>query len=361
MAVRVQVELAQQLSSQNWLMQWKGLVMLLRALAVLCVLSTPAAASNTIRFTLDWRYQGIHAFVFWAKEKGYFSKEGLDVRIDQGEGSAATVTRIVSGAYDAGLGDVNAIVQVAAKSAAASPVMTYMLYNSAPFALIVKADSPIKSLKDLEGKRLGTPAGAAAGALLPALAARNGFDASKIAIINMAPNLQEQMLLKNQVDVSAVFSVTSYVNMSSIGVDPQKDLRWFMYSDYGVPLYSNGLMVSRKLATENPKAVAGLTRALNRSLIEVANAREDAINLLMKIEPLLNKKGELMRLDYALKTHFVTPETDRNGIGSIDEARMKSAIQMLVQVYSLSRTPEVGEIFDSRFLPPVSERQLRLK
>ncbi len=50
------------------------------------------------------RYQGIHAFVFWAKEKGYFDREGLDVQIDQGEGSAATITRIAAGAYDAGLG-----------------------------------------------------------------------------------------------------------------------------------------------------------------------------------------------------------------------------------------------------------------
>ncbi len=77
-----------------------------------------------------------------------------------------------------------------------------MLYNSAPFALIVRADSPIKTLKDIEGKTLGTPAGAAAGALLPALAAKNGFDPKKVNILNMAPNLQEQMLLKGQVDVS---------------------------------------------------------------------------------------------------------------------------------------------------------------
>ena len=79
-----------------------------RALA----LSGAAAQEPTkIRFTLDWKYQGIHAYVFWAQEKGYFAAEGLDVNIDQGEGSAATVTRIVSGTYDAGFGDMNAIIQ----------------------------------------------------------------------------------------------------------------------------------------------------------------------------------------------------------------------------------------------------------
>ncbi len=40
--------------------------------------------------------------------------------------------------------------------------MVYMVYNQAPFALITKAGSAIKTLKDLEGKTLGSPAGAAA-------------------------------------------------------------------------------------------------------------------------------------------------------------------------------------------------------
>ena len=97
--------------------------------------------------------------IYWAQEKGYFAAEKLDVTIDQGEGSAATVTRIMSGAYDAGFGDTNAVIQNAATKPGQAPVMVYMIYIKAPFALLTKASSPIHSFKDLAGKKLGSPGG----------------------------------------------------------------------------------------------------------------------------------------------------------------------------------------------------------
>jgi NitT/TauT family transport system substrate-binding protein len=85
--------------------------------AVVAVMSgiTPAMAEMTdIKFTLGWKTQGSDAPFLVALNEGYFEEEGLNVTIDQGEGSAATVTRVMSGAYDAGFGDINAIIQNAA-------------------------------------------------------------------------------------------------------------------------------------------------------------------------------------------------------------------------------------------------------
>lgn len=329
-------------------------------LAVLAVLPPAAHAQTRIKMILNWKYQGPQAWFLMAQDKGYFKAEGLDVEIDQGEGSAASITKVAAGAYQAGFGDLNALIDLAAKRPADAPVGVYMIYNTPPFTIVVKKDSSIRTPKDLEGRTVGGPANDGALKLFPAFAKVAKFDAAKVNITNMAPNLREQMLLRGQVDAVFGYINTVYFSAKLVGIDPEKDLRFINYGDFGMDLYSNAIVFSRAFVKDNPKAVAGFVKAVNRAINDSLANHEAAMDVVMKREPLLKRDVEKERLVATLKQEMSHPEIAKIGLGDVDAERLKRAIAMVVDANGLPRTPANDEVFDRSFLPPRAERASKL-
>lgn len=137
----------------------------------------------------------------------------------------------MSGSYDAGFGDVKAIIQNAAAKPGEAPVMVYMTWNRPPFAISSKKATGIAKPSDLEGKTLGGSQGTPTTRLLEVFARKNNVDMSKIKLSNMAPNLQEPLLIKGEIDGALVFNITGYFNLLLNRQDPDKDFNWLTFGD----------------------------------------------------------------------------------------------------------------------------------
>lgn len=81
------------------------------ALAAPTAWGQSAPKLTPIKFTLDFRITGQTSPFFLAQSKGYYRDEGLDVSIDVGSGSVASITRIASGVYQMGLGDISSLIE----------------------------------------------------------------------------------------------------------------------------------------------------------------------------------------------------------------------------------------------------------
>lgn len=328
------------------------------AVAVLaCMMAAPGAAmaQTKLKMVLNWKYQGPQGFFFVAQDKGYFKAEGIDLEIDQGDGSATPIPKVASGTYDVGFGDINALIDFAAKRPADAPIAVYVMFNRPPFTVAVKADSPIKSPKDFEGRKLGGPANDGALKLFPALCKTAKIDCSKVDVTNMQPSLREQMLMQGQVD--GIFGYVNTIRFSAklIGIDPDKQMRFINYGDYGMDLYSNAIIVSKKLAKEKPEVVKGLLRAINKGVIDSLKDPRMSVASVVSREPLVKADVELERFYATVKDEMNHPEIARIGLGNVDKERLKKSIDILVEASQLSRTPTVDEIFTGEFLPPVAD------
>jgi NitT/TauT family transport system substrate-binding protein len=336
------------------------------ALAVAAALSAPvaaaapAAAQTKLKMVLNWKYQGPQGWFFLADDRGYFKAAGLDMTFDQGNGSGAPIPLVANGTYDVGFGDINALIEFAAKKPEDAPIAVYVIYNRPPFTIAVKADGPIKTPKDLEGKTLGGAPGDGALKLFPAFCKVTKIDCTKINITSMQPNLREQMLMQGQIDGAFGFVNTIRFSAKLIGVDPDKQIRFIKYGDYGMDLYSNAIIVSKKLVKDNPAAVHSLVAAINHGIEDALKDPDAAVAAVAKREPLIKVAIERERLDATLQDEMSHPEIATIGLGNVDPARLKRSIDILVEALNLPRTPSVDEVFTPAFLPPAGELPKKL-
>ena len=318
----------------------------------------PARAETKIRFSLDWIPGSVHAPFFIALYKGYYKTEGLDVAIERGKGSAELVRQLASGVYDMGYPDISVVTDFNSKNPDKAFPVLMMGYEQAPAAIVFLKSSGITTPKQLEGRKLGSAANDATFKLFPIFAQHTGIDASKVTIQYIEPKLREVLLAKHEVDAIPGQIFNAILELKAKGVK-EENVGSFLYRDYGLDLYGNGVAASRVFLKDNPDAVKAFVRATIRGFQDLARDPNLALEMTLKFEPLLNADIERDRLKLASNCCIITPNVLKQGFGGVDDARLKRGIALITQGYGLPREPGAQEVFDPAFLPAQKDRMLK--
>src|SRR5215470_12244869 len=317
-----------------------------------------AAAQTRVKFALDWQIQGPQAPFITAKATGAFATRGLDVTIDRGTGSQKTIEQVATGTYDMGYGDINSMIEYNVKNPQQPLIAVGIVLNSPPFALLSLKKYGIREPKDLKGAAIGAPAGDAPRRLWPIFAKNAGVPADSVTWTNMAPPLREPALVKGDVKAISGFYFTGFLNLTENLKIPDADVVAFKYSDYGIDLYGNAVVVRVDWLKTNEQTVRRFMAALNTGFKATLKDPKASIAHVKAAEPLSNEATELKRLQLAISANMVNDEVRRNGLLAIDPARMQRAIEQVATAFELPTKPTVAQVFTGTYLPPTAERKL---
>ncbi len=321
------------------------------ALAAALIVATPLAAQDMdINFALDWRFEGPAAPYFLAIDNGHFAAEGLNVSVAAGEGSLDAIPKVASGAFPLGFADINSLVRFLDQNPGAPVIAAMMVYDSPPFSIVGRVSQGISGIADLEGSILGAPPPDGAWAQFPILAAVNDIDVSTITVEPVGFPTREPMLAEGNVDAVTGFNFSSFLSLARLGV-PEDDITTILFSDHGVALYGNAVIINTDFAAANPEVVTGALRAIARGVADAVADPAAGAAAVIDRNPAGDVELETRRLQLALDANIVTPWVIENGMGNIDPARMATAIEQLRLTYEFQNEPDAALYFTDAYLP----------
>lgn len=184
----------------------------------------PAAAAPRTRVTLqtDWFPQGEHGGFYQALAAGHYAAAGLDVEIWPGGPGAGIRLKVARGDADFGMLRADDVLLAASRGLPLVMVMATLQHE--PLALMVHADSPVRSFPDLAGR---TVIGNVGMAWMPFLERRFGITFEKrqntygLGEFLARPDLIQQVMVTNEPYFArAQGREVRWLDLAAAGYDP---------------------------------------------------------------------------------------------------------------------------------------------
>lgn len=255
--------------------------MLAAGLLALLLSAAPAQAQQKLTVLLDWFVNPDHGPLLVAQELGYFKDAGLDVELVAPADPNDPPKLVAAGRADIA---VSYQPQLQIQVAEGLPLVRIGTLVSTPLNIVVAmADGPVKTLKDLKGRKVGVSVGGFEDALLVTMLQSAGLTADDVTLVNVNFALSPS-LLAGQVD--AVVGAYRNFELNQLALEGRQG-RAFYPEEAGVPPYDELVFVAHADAVADPRFKPFL-EAVEKATLFLVNHPEDARQLFIKGRPELD-------------------------------------------------------------------------
>ncbi len=195
-----------------------------------------------------------------ADRKGYFREENLEVDFSLSKDASDCLRRVVSNEFDFGFLDFSVLLRFAAERSQDAPLYIFTIFDRSPSSVVTWKSSGVTKPADLAGKTLAAVSTDGAFELFPAFLHAAGMDPASVKLEMVTLAEREKTMLGRKVDGAIGFDSTILYKLQEGGASLD-ELDFTYYASGGLDLYSNGIIVSRKMVETNPGRIAGMTRA----------------------------------------------------------------------------------------------------
>ncbi|WP_295378864.1 ABC transporter substrate-binding protein [uncultured Pseudacidovorax sp.] len=291
------------------------------------------AQTRAISITLPWVVNGSNYWPMVGKELGFFKKRGIDLTVSRGNGSVAAAQAVANKQFDMGVVFFGGTLVNMARGLPLQALAT-VGYDSLMGNLVL-ADSPIRSPKDFEGKRVGTVATSAESPYWAAYAAKTGIDLTKVTRQQLDARLIERALMDKQVDAITAIGSSSIPVLDSLGVKT----RFIPWSAAGIELYAAQVIARTETIQADPGLCQAMVDGILESVVYTLKKPEESLEILFKAQPeiALTKGGkENARLSQGLaQATMVAPEAIEHGMGYSSIPKLAGMISLAARAGAL--------------------------
>ncbi len=258
---------------------------LLPILAMLWVV--PAWSMDDLTLILDWFVNPDHGPILIAEENGYFAEQGLNVRIVPPADPSVPPKLVAAGEADLA---ISYQPQLHLQVAENLPLVRVGTLVATPLnCLLVLAEGPVQSLRDLAGRKVGFSVAGVEEALLTGILKPHGLDLDDIELVNVNWSLSPSLMTKQ---VDAVIGAFRNFELNQMKLEGIKG-KCFYLEEEGLPPYDELIYVANP-DTMDIDTIIRFLSAVEQAVQYIVNHPEESWEIFASTSPEL--RDDLNRL-----------------------------------------------------------------